>query len=431
MTTPANGLLARNSTPARIPQELVWLEQARELLSQCASVDKVKQIRDRAEAIRLYQKQQTDSQRAQNAAAVVKIRAERRLGELLEEPTRRKRGRPPKKPSTLKELPRLSDLGISETMSHRCQAIAAIPEKEFEEVIQEKVQKNQELTSREMIQRGRIAKRLDDKRAAIHSKPSPTMPDPTWEVRQGSCLDVLGDVEPGSVRLVFADPPYNIGVEYGEHHSDRMPADQYEEWSRHWLSLCSSLLTWDGSLLLLINWEWAHDLVVVGRDIGLHYQQTLVWFESFGVNCTRKYNRCSRALIWFTRHRESYVWNPDAVNRLSDRQRKYNDKRANPNGKTWDDVWGIEPPIPRLTATCKERLPDIPTQLPLDLLRPVIGCHSDENDLVVDPFSGSGTTGCVCRELGRRFIGIELGPEVAELSRKRILSHESCRARGN
>ncbi len=68
---------------------------------------------------------------------------------------------------------------------------------------------------------------------------------------------------------------------------------------------------------------------------------------------------------------------------------QYADKRAAPHDKLWDNVWCI----PRLVENSKERLPDFPTQLPLDLLRPFVMCASNPSDLVLDPFSGSGTSG--------------------------------------
>jgi site-specific DNA-methyltransferase (adenine-specific) len=115
-----------------------------------------------------------------------------------------------------------------------------------------------------------------------------------------------------------------------------------------------------------------------------------------------------------------FVFNRDAVTRPSDRQAKYADKRANPRGKLWDDVWGINPPIPRLTGTCNERIPGFPTQLPLRLLEPIVLCASEPGDLVVDPFCGSGTTGVAAIENKRRFIGIEKSDKFARLARLRL-----------
>jgi DNA modification methylase len=95
---------------------------------------------------------------------------------------------------------------------------------------------------------------------------------------------------------------------------------------------------------------------------------------------------------------------------------KYNDKRADPGGKRWDDVWII----PRLVGNAKERLPSVPTQLPLALMRPIIRCATNIGDLVLDPFAGSATTGVAAVEAGRRFIGIEQQSRFVELADVRL-----------
>jgi site-specific DNA-methyltransferase (adenine-specific) len=155
---------------------------------------------------------------------------------------------------------------------------------------------------------------------------------------------------------------------------------------------------------------------------GFTIRQWITWYETFGVNQANKFNRCSRPLLYCVKDPKRFVFHAGAVNRPSARQAKYRDKRADPGGKVWDDVWGINPPIPRLVENDKERLPDFPTQLPLGLLRPVVGCASDPGDVVVDPFSGSGTTGAACLELGRRFLGIEKVARFAELARARLMT---------
>jgi site-specific DNA-methyltransferase (adenine-specific) len=254
-----------------------------------------------------------------------------------------------------------------------------------------------------------------------------------WEIISGDCIEVMKSVEFVPIDLAFADPPYNIGIGYGSHYDDDRPRDEYLSWCRQWLSLILARLTPTGSFFLLANWEGIHRLATMAEEVGFKHRQTIVWYETFGENCGSKYNRCSRGLIWFTKHAKRFAWNPEAVNRPSDRQTKYNDKRADPGGKTWDDVWGINPPIPRLVDNHRERIPDFPTQLPLDLLRPIVAAHSDPGALVVDPFSGSGSCGAACIELDRRFVGIELSEEFAELSRKRLLiaSKEAERARAS
>jgi site-specific DNA-methyltransferase (adenine-specific) len=171
---------------------------------------------------------------------------------------------------------------------------------------------------------------------------------------------------------------------------------------------------------VLVCKEWAAHFALMLEAAGLHQRDWIIWFEGFGNNCPDGFNRCSRHLFYMTKDPEQFVFHPEAVTRPSDRQKKYKDKRARPGGKTWDSVWGIDPPIPRLVENAKERLPDFPTQLPLALLRPIIGCSSDPGDLVLDPFSGSATTGAAALELGRRYLGIERSGFFAGLSRQRL-----------
>ena len=276
---------------------------------------------------------------------------------------------------------------------------------------------------------GRIEKRKDlDKKAELYRD----FPDESWRIIQGDSAKFLHSIHypaceypcrPGDFQLVFADPPYNIGVDYGDHYDDGGDVADYLERFRTLAIGVAGALADTGAFVLLVNWELAWRLVPIALEAGFRLRQWLTWFESFGVNHARGFNRCSRPLLWFVKDPRRFTFNPDAVNRPSNRQTKYGDRRADPGGKTWDDVWGIEPPIPRLVGTAAERMPDFPTQLPLALLRPIVDGFSDPGDLVLDPYSGSGSTGCACIELGRRFLGIELSERFADLSRKRLLIH--------
>jgi site-specific DNA-methyltransferase (adenine-specific) len=188
------------------------------------------------------------------------------------------------------------------------------------------------------------------------------------------------------------------------------------------MEAAGATLTPDGSLWVLICSEWADEFGCMLRRIGLHRRSWVVWYESFGVNNTRNFSRSVRHLFYMVKDPKRFVFHPEPVTRPSARQTKYNDKRANPAGRLWDDAWGVDPPIPRVCGTFRERIAGFPTQLPLSLLRPIIGCASDPGDLVVDPFSGSGTTGVAAIQLGRRYLGIERSPTFAALSRERLIA---------
>lgn len=240
---------------------------------------------------------------------------------------------------------------------------------------------------------------------------------PNAEILCGDTLDVLPNVGVGSVDVVFADPPYNQGTDYGEGaKADRLSGDDYLNWVRQWLTLCRNVLSDEGSLWVLISDEWAAYYVVALGELGLTRRNWIKWYETFGVNCVRKFNRCSRHLLYYVVDPKQFTFNREAVSRPSDRQAKYGDKRANSAGKIWDDVWQI----PRLAGTHKERIKGFPTQLPLELLRPIIGCSSNPRDLILDPFSGSATTGVAAIESGRHYMGIEKSEEFCKLSRERL-----------
>lgn len=271
------------------------------------------------------------------------------------------------------------------------------------------------------IPQAKLELRRREKRAAL-AEMSKQVPSTTscWEIRHGDCLVELPKIK-DKARLIFADPPYNIGIDYGDGKAaDRLPSDEYVAWATKWLEACRKLLSDDGSIWVLIGDEYAAEYCMIMKGMGLTLYSWIKWFEAFGVNCSRRFNRCTRHLLYFVNDPDNVVFNESAVTRASDRQTIYNDKRAVAGGKLWDDCWGIEPKIPRLTGTCSERIPDFPTQLPLALLNPIIQCASNPGDLIIDPFNGSGTTGVAAIQYGRRYIGIEKSARFAELATMRL-----------
>jgi site-specific DNA-methyltransferase (adenine-specific) len=239
-----------------------------------------------------------------------------------------------------------------------------------------------------------------------------------YAVHHGDCMALLPCLV--KARLIFADPPYNQGIDYGEgDHADMVPVWEYRQWTEDWVSLCARQLEPDGSLWILTSDENAAHTHLAMEKAGLHFRNWIKWYETFGVNCIGKFNRTSRHLLYFCKSARHRVFNADSphVRRPSDRQTLYNDKRANPNGKLLDDVWTH---IPRLAGTHAERIEGFPTQLPEALLTPIIAVATEADDVVIDPFTGSGTTGAVCVRMGRRFIGIEKNLDYVRIARARL-----------
>lgn len=242
---------------------------------------------------------------------------------------------------------------------------------------------------------------------------------PKWSILNVDVIDGLESVrdEYGPARLIFTDPPYNIGIDYGEgEKADMLTPQAYMKWVRNWFGLCWDCLTDDGSLWVMIGDEYAAEYCTELKATGFTIRSWIKWYETFGVNCSNKFNRTSRHIFYAVKDERSFVFNPEPVTRPSDRQTKYGDNRAAAGGKLWDDVWKI----PRLTGTCTERIPDFPTQLPLALVEPIVLCASMPGDLVVDPFNGSGTTGLASIRNGRKYVGIEKSEKFADMADMRL-----------
>lgn len=238
-----------------------------------------------------------------------------------------------------------------------------------------------------------------------------------WNIVLGDCLAELRKIKKS--RLIICDPPYNIGLDYGpDGVEDDLDCDEYLRWCKNWINACAGALADDGSMWVIINDEWADELAVLMTAAGLNRRAWIKWYETFGVNCTNNFNRCSRHILYYVVDPKRFVFNAESqyIRRPSDRQTKYGDQRADPAGKLWDDVWTI----PRLVDNAEERIPDFPTQIPLAITRAIVACASEPGDLVVDPMCGSGSTGHAALELHRRFTGIEIGERFWELATVRL-----------
>jgi hypothetical protein len=188
---------------------LALVEQARGMLAEARDLTEVREVIGKAEAIRHYLKQQGEALEAQNIAAEIKLRAERRAGELLKEAPRAEKGRPPEKRNDPLHFapPTLEDLGIGRMQSSRYQAIASVPEPVFEEHIEEAKAKGKPITTNGAL---RLAKAL--------AAPSEPPPAPVWRVDEAveELIDTLRrvfDRWPESKRHILGIKLRDIGNE--------------------------------------------------------------------------------------------------------------------------------------------------------------------------------------------------------------------------
>jgi site-specific DNA-methyltransferase (adenine-specific) len=237
----------------------------------------------------------------------------------------------------------------------------------------------------------------------------------THRIIAGDCIESLSCLDSESVDLVVTDPPYNIGVDYGfGEDADRI--DDYVEWCGRWIGWCYRALKPSGSMWVISGQEFGSWIDVKMQMAGLSIRNRVTWHETFGVYCRKKFGRCSRPIYYAVKNEKRFTFNAESVTIPSARQEKYGDRRANPGGKIMGDVWKVN----RVCGTFKERVKGVPTQLPEELVERIIRVSSNDGDVILDPFAGSGTTLAVAARLGRSGIGCELNPEYIVLAEKRI-----------
>jgi DNA modification methylase len=154
----------------------------------------------------------------------------------------------------------------------------------------------------------------------------------------------------------------------------------------------------------------------------------IIWHYTFGQQTKNKFARAHTHIFYFVNDKNNFTFNDLAVRVPSDRQLIYNDKRANPKGKMPDDVWNG---YSRVCGTFKERTGWHPCQMPESLLKRIIAVSSDPGHLVLDPFSGSGTTAAAAYQLGRDYLGIEMSEEYVKNSNKRLACLKKPRNRNS
>ncbi len=237
----------------------------------------------------------------------------------------------------------------------------------------------------------------------------------------GDSVEMLNSWPEGCIDLVFADPPFNIGYVYDSYRDD-MPNEKYVAWSRDWMAACARVLKPTGSFYIAIGDDFAADIRVIGRELGLHLRNWIIWRYTFGQNMKAKFCRAHTHIFYFTKDVKTFTFNDHLLRFPSARHTEYQDLRASSKGRLPDDVWDE---FPRVCGTFKERAGFHGCQMPEALLQRIVMASSNPGEIVLDPFVGSGTTAVAAKRLGRKFIGIDLSEHYAEHTRQRLAKVKS------
>lgn len=265
--------------------------------------------------------------------------------------------------------------------------------------------------------------------------PSTALDESLGKIHNRDCIAGMNALPAGSVDLVFADPPFNIGYDYDVYH-DAKDYNDYLAWSRDWIGAVHRVLKPDGTFWLAIGDEYAAELKIESQKLGFHIRSWVIWYYTFGVNCKYKFSRSHAHLFHFIKDPKKFTFlSAEPENRIpSARLLVYGDSRGNPDGRLPDDTWILRPQdlaghftpdedtwyFPRVAGTFKERAGFHGCQMPEQLLGRIIRGCSREGEVVLDPFSGSATTLAVAKKLCRRHIGFDLSPDYVKQGTQRL-----------
>lgn len=236
------------------------------------------------------------------------------------------------------------------------------------------------------------------------------MGDKKISILHGDALELLKTLPSESVDLIIADPPYNLGKDYGNN-SDSKDFDDYLCFSKAWLSEAYRALKPTGSIYVFMGVRYISYLyMILEKELGMHFNTWITWYYTQGTGKTKGFSPRHDDILFFTKGKK-YKFNLDA-----DRvPQKFYRARNNMRGANPGDVWEFSH-----IHYCQDNRLNHPTQKPEGLIERMVLASSDENDLIVDPFSGSGTTLRVCQQLNRNGIGFELNLGYVEMTQYRL-----------
>ena len=241
--------------------------------------------------------------------------------------------------------------------------------------------------------------------------PTPIFSTSLGVLFEGDCLEVLPYIRDETVDTVFADPPFNLGKDYGKKVNDDRPDDDYLNWCEAWTEDCVRTLKPGGALFLYNIPKWN---VLLGAHLigqGLTFRDWIAVDIKFGLPIPNRLYPSHYGLLYFTKGKPKTfrsIRTPIQTCRHCDGEIKdYGGHRGamNPKGVNLTDVWSDIPPVRHWKFKNKKRRTN---QLSTKLLRRVVEMSTVEGEVILDPFGGSGTTFDVCEHTGRHWVGIEL-----------------------
>ena len=240
----------------------------------------------------------------------------------------------------------------------------------------------------------------------------------------------MSEIPDKSVDLIVTSPPYNINIKYGNKtikgktiesksrkYDDNLSEDEYRKLLGNVFSECKRVLKDNGSIWINIKNRYDNGCIITPfwleeffRD--MYLKNLIIWNFDWGGSTNKRFAPRYEFVYWYTKNKDNYNFNLDDVKipALNYRPDRYKSQLKNPS-----DVWKI----PMVSGNFIERTGH-PAQYPERLVERIILAGTNEGDVVLDPFMGSGTSAVVAKKLGRNYLGYEIVPEYIEMANIRL-----------
>lgn len=249
---------------------------------------------------------------------------------------------------------------------------------------------------------------------------------PSYKICNGDCIDILKQIPDQSLDLIFADPPYNLQLQKELYRPNQTKVEgvndtwdkfesmqDYDLFTKKWLTECHRVMKNTSTIWVIGSYHNIFRVGTIMLDLGFWVLNDIQWYKTNPMPNFRgvRFTNATETLIWAkkSKHQKKYTFNYQVMKKLN-------------ADKQMTSVWKIPLCTGLERIKNKEGKKAHSTQKPEELLKRVILSSSNEGDLVLDPFLGSGTTSAMCRKLNRRSVGIEREPSYCEIAKKRVQS---------
>lgn len=248
---------------------------------------------------------------------------------------------------------------------------------------------------------------------------------PNFALYQGDCLDILAEIPANSIDMVFADPPYFLSSGSFTCENGKMVSVKKGNWDlsnglkknfefhSSWIEACKKILKPNGTIWVSGTYHSIYQCGFALQAQNFHILNDISWFKpnaSPNLSC-RFFTASHETLIWAKKDKKA----KHTFNYALMKNKNFPEDQLKKPGLQMRSVWSIKPPKP-----IEKKFGKHPTQKPEDLLKRIILASTNKNDVILDPFAGSATTGLIAYLYGRKFIGVETEKEYLNLSVQRF-----------